>query len=853
MRLLSGNKAWLALLLLLLSEVSRAQCVEGVVVANERPLQGAVVRAISGSGRTVSYDITDKEGRFSLEVTDAVDSVVFSLLGYTKKTFFRPFRAKYQVELELVPLPVKAAVVTEHKVVSVGDTIKYNVDALRLREDVFLSDMLKRIPGVELDKLGYVKYNGRDINKFYIDGKDILESSYNLATRNLAVADVKEVQVLDNHQPYRILRGVIHSDEAAMNIVLKDKARGRVNLRVLAGIGHESQNERLSETAKASAFYVGKLLSSIDIAGFDNQGYALRNQEFSVSGDNSPHRNTLSTTINNQVASAPLEDRQSLFNTCWEGTTINRFSLSDNSSASLTLKFGDDRRGSFQDILSTYRTTDSEDVILDREEERESKNRVIASSLSFKNNGTRLYFSDRVYADYSSTSSLANITGGLQRGQKTMKSSLNIENDASVSFIVKKSVLSVLSYSQLSEMAEDLEMHDGIAQQVNTRLLRQRLSLSGISNRVGCFRFSAEPVFYFDHIDRKSDLQGLDETMIPGKRSQSYSVGLTDLRIKGRALYNHSPIEAGIDAAVNGSLYSINQNNSFLFLFDASANFRYVAGLWEASLAASAGKRGPNIQQLDNGIILYDYNSLLQRNQLIHGLRFISTTGQVKYRAPISGWNGRIMSVLTLGEAFSPNRILYDEYVLSGVSDTIVPCMTLTSTAELSKGLFSINGKLSLNLEHHWTRFSITQNGQLQIFDSHLISPSAHLVFPLARWWGIDSRIRCGVNKFFVSDVSTSWFYNLYASIKNVFHLSKSLLLSVNSDGYSNSSADKALLFPSVSLRWSGNNGIGIKIIADNLLNVKSYSNSSISPLLEERICTRIRPLTLLLSIDWGF
>lgn len=852
MHLLCGNKAWLSFLLLLLPMVTRAQYVEGVVVAEERPLHGAIVRAISGKEGTVSYDITDKDGRFSLDVTDAADSLVFSLLGYSKKTYSRPFNTKYRVALELIPLSVKEAIVTEHKVVSVGDTIKYNVDALKLREDVFLSDMLKRIPGVELDQFGYVKYNGRDINRFYIDGKDILDNNYNLATRNLVVEDVREVQVLDNHQPYRILRGVIPSNQAAMNIILKDKAKGRVNLRLLAGVGHESQNDNMSETAKTSVFYVGKALSSIDIAGFDNQGYALREQDFTIARDNSPYRNTLSTTINNQVASAPLEDRQSMFNTSWEGTTINRVSISEDSSASIALKYEDDRRTSFQDSYSVYRTTDAKDIIFDREEERKLRGKTVASALSFNNNGKRLFFADKINADYSSAGGVAFISGGIQRSQQTQKNVLNLENDATISFIVGKTVLSILSYSQLSRMTEDLEMREGIAQQVNTRLLRQRLSLSGISNSTGYYRFSAEPVFSVDCIERDSNLQGLDETIIPGKRFDSYSAKLTELGLRGGIIYNHSPIEAGINVSANSSLYAINKEASFLFLFDADASFRYIAGLWEAELSLKAGKRGPNIQQVDQGIILTDYNTLVQRNQLVHGLLNISTTGQFKYRAPVAGWNGRLLLSFIYGETFSPSRVLYDEYVLGGVSDKVVPYKTLTSITELSKGLFSINGKLRFCFEHQWGRFSIIQNGVFQPFDSHLISPSAQFIIPLTRWWGIDAGIHGGIY-YCISSNSTSWTRDLSASLKNMFHLSNTLLLGIYVNSYLNSATENMLLFPSVSIKWSCSNGIGIKFMADNLLNVQSYSNCYVSALLEERISTRIRPFTLLLSIDWGF
>ena len=68
---------------------------------------------------------------------------------------------------------------------------------------------------------GQILYQGEPINKCYIEGMDLLEGRYKLANDNLNVDAVTNVEILENHQPVRMLNGVVHSEKAALNIKLK--------------------------------------------------------------------------------------------------------------------------------------------------------------------------------------------------------------------------------------------------------------------------------------------------------------------------------------------------------------------------------------------------------------------------------------------------------------------------------------------------------------------------------------------------------------------------------------------------------------------------------------------------------
>ncbi len=103
-----------------------------------------------------------------------------------------------------------------------NDTLNYNINAFKTKTDRVISDILNRIPGIEIATNGRIYYQGVPIEKYYIEGLDLLEGKYNLANNNLPANAVKSIQVLENHQPIKILDSLIFNPRASINLTLKD-------------------------------------------------------------------------------------------------------------------------------------------------------------------------------------------------------------------------------------------------------------------------------------------------------------------------------------------------------------------------------------------------------------------------------------------------------------------------------------------------------------------------------------------------------------------------------------------------------------------------------------------------------
>ena len=91
------------------------------------------------------------------------------------------------------------------------------------------------MPGITVRGNGSIEYMGKPINEFYIEGLNMLQGRYTLATRNISADDIATVDVYENHQPVRVLENVVYSDKAALNLTLKKKSLMRPIGRVAAG------------------------------------------------------------------------------------------------------------------------------------------------------------------------------------------------------------------------------------------------------------------------------------------------------------------------------------------------------------------------------------------------------------------------------------------------------------------------------------------------------------------------------------------------------------------------------------------------------------------------------------------
>ncbi len=223
------NKSIVFLVLLLLSTAAVAQSLTGRVVdTNRAPLEVvSVVLFEKATRKPLAFTRTDADGQFTLSCPDKQSgTLIFTLLGYAKDSIdIQHFRSGQMVVLKEQSYQIKEVQIKAPRIAQRGDTLTYPVSVFKQQQDRSIADVIAKMPGLLVNDDGSIEYQGRRINKFYIEGLDMLGAKYAQISENLSADKVKSVQVYENHQQVKMLRGLSFSEQAALNIVLRDDAQ----------------------------------------------------------------------------------------------------------------------------------------------------------------------------------------------------------------------------------------------------------------------------------------------------------------------------------------------------------------------------------------------------------------------------------------------------------------------------------------------------------------------------------------------------------------------------------------------------------------------------------------------------
>lgn len=213
-------------------------------------VEGATVSLfVTGNSVAQTAVITDKDGNFCLNVSQKTASQVrITCLGYKPKTVVVGLRQfdNGHVELGKIHLvssgiQLKSVTVTTNapEMVVKEDTIEYNASAYKVPQNAVVEDLLKRLPGVEVDKDGKITTtSGKEVKRIYVDGKRFFGDDPKMATKNLTAEIVDKVQVVDKKSDLAQLTGVDDDDsETVINITIKKGMKQGLMGNVNAGAG----------------------------------------------------------------------------------------------------------------------------------------------------------------------------------------------------------------------------------------------------------------------------------------------------------------------------------------------------------------------------------------------------------------------------------------------------------------------------------------------------------------------------------------------------------------------------------------------------------------------------------------
>ena len=233
--------------LLLVSYVGFAQnlTIQGSLkdsIAN-RALNSATVSLVYAKDSSlVSFSRTNEAGVFNFKnVAPGNYLISVSYVGYVPKWVPVITGTEKTVEMGLIYMndvnTMSTVTVTARRppVVINGDSVEFNSENFKTAPNAVVEDLLKKMPGMEVDKSGGITVNGKKVTKVFVNGKEFFTGDPTMATKNLPADAVDKIQVYDRRSDQAMFTGIDDgSEETAINLKLK-KDRNKSTFGKLSG------------------------------------------------------------------------------------------------------------------------------------------------------------------------------------------------------------------------------------------------------------------------------------------------------------------------------------------------------------------------------------------------------------------------------------------------------------------------------------------------------------------------------------------------------------------------------------------------------------------------------------------
>lgn len=268
-----------ALLFLIITGTLSAYTINGVVLdaSDDSSLAEATVRLLNSRDSSFVKGVAANiDGKFSLTgVNNGRYIIEATYIGYNKG--FVPIRVQ---NANPAPVTIKmyesSIMLEEATIIGVKtpvkvmeDTIEFNADSYTTQPNAVVEDLLKRLPGVEVDSDGGITANGKTVSKILIDGKEFFSDDPKVASKNLPADMIEKLQVVDRKSDLARLTGVDDGeDETVINLTVKKEMKNGWFGTVIGGYGTDN---RYSVNFNVNRFWNGNQLTLLGNANNINE------------------------------------------------------------------------------------------------------------------------------------------------------------------------------------------------------------------------------------------------------------------------------------------------------------------------------------------------------------------------------------------------------------------------------------------------------------------------------------------------------------------------------------------------------------------------------------------------------
>lgn len=201
---------------------------------------------VKGEKSPVKYVLADSNGKAVLQkVRKGTYVLRAELMGYV--TYEQEIKVEGNLDLGVIKMKEDVKLLDAASVSAVGnpiivkkDTVEYNASSFKTSDNDMLEDLLKKLPGVEVNSDGSITANGETIKKITIDGKTFFLDDPQLASKNLPAKIIEKVKVVEKKSDQAMFTGIDDGQEETIIdlSIMKGMMNGWFG-NVMAGGGHD--------------------------------------------------------------------------------------------------------------------------------------------------------------------------------------------------------------------------------------------------------------------------------------------------------------------------------------------------------------------------------------------------------------------------------------------------------------------------------------------------------------------------------------------------------------------------------------------------------------------------------------
>ncbi len=851
--------SYLIFLFVAVSAVAQVN-VSGTVVDKEsnEPLTGASVIVKGADGKIKKFTTSKGDGGFALSLSSVTGCrLEVSMMSFAKQSIpLDSVAFPLNVYLEPGTTLLKEVTVKADRIREQGDTITYNVGSFAQQQDRSIGDVLRRMPGINVEQSGKIQYQGEDINKFYIEGSDLLGGKYGIATNGISHDDVGAVEVMENHQPMQVLSGISFSDKAAINLKLKSKAKATWTFHGDAGGGYSWQPEGAIWDGELFAMAVMRNFQNITTFNTNNIGEDLSAQatDFFAS-----RRGTdLSRYVGVSLPGVPnLSRKRTLFNRSALVSTNALWKLG-RGEFKAQIDYSFNRVTADAANITTYFLNDGNRVVT---EDRNGVDRShsLSGNFIYELNQKTAFINNTLKTNIDWDDVRLGVTGSLPNDQTASLPDYYVGNDFKlIKRFNGKHLVTFISKNEWESLPQTLSVS------INDGLMRQYVKDHAFyTNESAAYAFSVKGITisleggvkgYFRTLN--TDLPDMPEE-IPGETTNVLSTNYFTVYTTPKFEYWIKRVNISLKAPFSFAHYTFDKalaNRSEAY-FSPSLSMNWKPNnRFEMSVSGGTGRSPMDLSLIQPGYVMTNYRSFRRGVDDFYNSTSQNVSANISYKHTRRGLfaNAFVMqswshNPYTLAQQLYGDYVVYSYTSAKSDGQMLMASGNIGKTLDFMRGSANINGSFSRNESH-----LISENSSVNSVGTSWSAGAKINGSPL-RWLSFDYRFEWASSRMSMNGINASWLRNMENELLLNIMPHKKWEWHISGEHYRNeltSDQFKNVFLLDTKVIYKLNKRLELSASLSNIFNQRTYNYTTYNQLTSFESQRWLRGRELLISIS---